>query len=94
MDTVVIAAIVSALSSVIVGAFALLGTVISNNKNSSKTLYRIEQLEQKQEKHNKVIERVIVLEKVFAMDEEKIKSMDKEIDKIKEEIYKQNTSRK
>ena len=94
MDTVVIAAIVSALSSVIVGAFALLGTVISNNKNSSKTLYRIEQLEQKQEKHNKVIERVIVLEKVFAMDEEKIKSMDKEIDKIKEEIYKQNTARK
>lgn len=94
MDTIVIAAIVSAVSSIIVGAFAFLGTVVSNNKNSSKTLYRIEQLEQKQEKHNKVIERVIVLEKVFAIDEDKIKSMDREIDKIKEEIYKQNTSRK
>lgn len=84
----------AAIASVVVGLLSFIGVVVSNLVSNSKTLYRIEQLEQKQEKHNKVIERVIVLEKVFAMDEEKIKAMDKEIDKIKEEVYKQNTSRK
>lgn len=84
----------AAIASVVVGLLSFIGVIVSNLVSNSKTLYRIEQLEQKQEKHNKVIERVIVLEKVFAMDEEKIKAMDKEIDKIKEEIYKQNTSRK
>lgn len=95
MNTVVLAAIISAVSSIIVGAFAFLGTVVSNNKNSSKTQYRIEQLELKQEKHNKVIERTVVLEKVFAVEEEKIKAMDKEIAKIAadvEQLYK-NTSK-
>ncbi len=84
----------AAIASVIVGLLSFIGVVVSNMASNSKTLYRIEQLELKQEKHNKVIERVIVLEKVFTMEEDKIKSMSKEIDKIKEEVYKQNTSRK
>lgn len=84
----------AAIASVVVGVLSLIGVVVSNIVTNNKTVYRIEQLELKQEKHNKVIERVIVLEKVFAIDEDKIKEMNKEIDKIKEEIYKQNTSRK
>lgn len=84
----------AAIASVIVGLLSFIGVVVSNMASNSKTLYRIEQLELKQEKHNKVIERVIVLEKVFTMEEDKIKSMSKELDKIKEEVYKQNTSRK
>ncbi|MBO7451386.1 MAG: hypothetical protein J6U54_13560 [Clostridiales bacterium] len=84
----------AAIASVVVGVLSLIGVVVSNLVTNNKTIYRIEQLELKQEKHNKVIERVIVLEKVFAIDEDKIKEMNKEIDKIKEEIYKQNTSRK
>lgn len=84
----------AAIASVVVGVLSLIGVVVSNLVSNNKTIYRIEQLELKQEKHNKVIERVIVLEKVFAIDEDKIKEMNKEIDKIKEEIYKQNTSRK
>lgn len=82
------------IGSVIVGLLSFIGVVITNVVNNSKTIYRIEQLEQKQEKHNKVIERVVVLEKVFTMDEDKIKAMSKEIDKIKEEIYKANLPRK
>ena len=38
--------------AVITGVFALAGTVISNVINHSKTMYRIEQLEKKQDKHN------------------------------------------
>lgn len=79
---------ITAAATVIVGLLSFLGVVISNRASNSKTLYRIEQLEKKQDKHNSVIERVLVLEKVFAVDEEKLKTMNKELDKIKEEVYK------
>lgn len=77
----------AAVASVVVGILALCGTVISNLVSNSKTIYRIEQLEKKQEKHNSVIERTIVLEKVFSMTEEQIKSMTRDIDAIKKKVY-------
>lgn len=77
----------AAIASVVVGILALCGTVISNLVSNSKTIYRIEQLEKKQEKHNNVIERTIVLEKVFSMTEEQIKSMTHDIDAIKKKVY-------
>ena len=62
--------------SVIVAILALLGTlggtfggILTANK---LTLYRIEQLEKKVEKHNKVVERVYVLEKDEAVMKEEI----------------------
>lgn len=76
----------TAIATIIVGVLALIGTIASNLISNSKTLYRIEQLEIKQEKHNKVIERTVVLEKVFAVEEEKIKAMDKEIAKISADV--------
>lgn len=84
----------AAIASIIVGLLSFVGVVISNLMSNSKTIYRIEQLEQKQEKHNKVIERVIVLEKVFTMEEDKINAMSKEVDRIKEEVWNSNSSRK
>lgn len=84
----------AAIASIIVGLLSFAGVVISNLMSNSKTIYRIEQLEQKQEKHNKVIERVIVLEKVFTMEEDKINAMSKEVDRIKEEVWNNNSSRK
>lgn len=77
----------AAIASVVVGILALCGTVISNLVSNSKTIYRIEQLEKKQEKHNNVIERTIVLEKVFSMTDEQIKSMTRDIDAIKKKVY-------
>lgn len=77
----------AAVASVVVGILALCGTVISNLVSNSKTIYRIEQLEKKQEKHNNVIERTIVLEKVFSMTEDQIKSMTRDIDAIKKKVY-------
>lgn len=56
MDSTTIAAIVSALCS-LVGTFG--GIVVS----SRLTTYRIEQLEKKVEKHNTVIERTYALER-------------------------------
>ena len=74
--------------AVIVAVLALIGTlggtfggILTANK---LTNYRIEQLEQKVEKHNKVIERVYQLEKNEAVMEEEIKVANHRIDDLEE----------
>lgn len=59
--------------AVITGLFTLIGVIITVAFGNSKTLYRIEQLEKKQDKHNTLIERMYRLEDRVALDEEKIK---------------------
>lgn len=46
----------------ITGGITLAGTVISNVFNHSKTMYRIDQLEKKVEKHNNLVERMYIAE--------------------------------
>lgn len=66
MNDVVIVAIISLIGT--------LGGTFGGILTSSKlTNYRIEQLEKKVEKHNKVVERVYVLEKEKAVFEEEMK---------------------
>lgn len=65
MDTEVICAILALVGS-LGGSF--FGIITSNNK----TLYRIEQLEKKVEKHNNLVERVYSLEQREAVTDEKI----------------------
>lgn len=74
--------------AVIVALLALLGTlggtfggIITANK---LTNYRIEQLEQKVEKHNKVVERVYILEKDRAVIQEEIKVANNRIDDLEQ----------
>lgn len=66
MDSNIIIALISFLGT-LVGTF---GGIIAANK---LTNYRIQQLEQKVEKHNKVVERVYILEKDKAVFEESLK---------------------
>ncbi len=65
MNTEIICAILALVGSL---GGSLAGVIVSNNK----TLYRIEQLEKKVEKHNNVIERVYKLEQEKAVVDEKI----------------------
>jgi hypothetical protein len=66
MDNNVLMALIS-----FAGTFAgTLGGIIASNK---LTAYRLEQLEKKVEKHNKVVERVYSLEKDKAVFEEDLK---------------------
>ena len=72
--------------SVLVALLALIGTlggtfggILTANK---LTNYRIEQLEKKVEKHNKVVDRVYVLEKDKAVIEEEIKVANHRIDDL------------
>lgn len=74
--------------SVLVAVLALIGTlggtfggILTANK---LTNYRIEQLEKKVEKHNRVVERVYVLEKNEAVMEEEIKVANHRIDDLEQ----------
>lgn len=72
--------------AVITGGFALAGTVISNAVNHSKTIYRIEQLEKKQDKHNSLIERMYSCENAIDLLNERQKVLSGEVDFIKGKI--------
>ena len=68
--------------SIITGGLALAGNVISNLSTHSKTMYRIEQLEKKQDIHNQVIERVYQLEKVTEVLDERQRTANHRIDDL------------
>lgn len=79
--------------ALITGCLSLLGTAVtvrSGNKKNAEiakeqaqvTIYRIDQLEKKVEKHNNVIERVYNLEKNEAVMEEEIKVANHRIDDL------------
>lgn len=68
--------------ALITGGLALLGTYFSNRKNATLIAYRLEQLEQKVNLHNRVIERVYKLEKRTEVQEEKIKVANHRIDDL------------
>ena len=59
--------------AIISGAFSIVGYLIGNYKSQSKTLYRIDQLEKKQDKHNTLIERMYRTEERLDIVEERIK---------------------
>ena len=61
------------LVALITGGLALLGTFLSNRKSAALIAYRLEQLEDKVNKHNHVIERTYRLEERTELQEEKIK---------------------
>jgi hypothetical protein len=64
-------------SAIIVGALALVGTIvgnlIGNNKTAALVTYRLEQLEKKVQLHNNAVERLYKVEQKSAVHEEQIK---------------------
>ena len=70
--------------AIITGGLAVLSNVIIVVFNNSKTIYRIEQLEKKVEKHNNFIERVYECERVIDVHEEKIKVANHRIDDLED----------
>ena len=77
MDNTVIVALVSLLGTVI-GTF---GGIMASNK---LTVYRIEQLEAKVNKHNNLIERTFKLEEQEAILDEKIRVANHRIDDLEQ----------
>lgn len=63
--------------SIIVAILAMVGTMsgayFANRKSTALIAYRLEQLENKVNRHNSVIERMFALESRMDVDEEKLK---------------------
>lgn len=70
--------------ALIVGGLELVGVIITVWLGNSKTLYRIEQLEKKQDKHNTLIERMYKVEDRLNVDEEKIRVANHRIKDLEE----------
>lgn len=72
--------------AIIVAVLSLIGTLagsyFSNRKGQILIAYRLEQLEQKVNKHNQVIERTYKLEELTAIQEEKLKVANHRIDDL------------
>ena len=60
------------------------GSLIGVLASSRLTQYRLEQLEKKVDKHNKVVERVYALEERVALSEEKIRMENHRIDGLED----------
>ena len=71
--------------AIITGICTLAGVVITVYFGNSKTLYRISQLEKKQDKHNTLIERMYKVEDRLNIDEEKIKVANHRITDLEKE---------
>lgn len=65
--------------ALITGGMAIISNIMVAFAQNSKTIYRIEQLEKKMDKHNNLVERVAVIER----DE---KTQWKQIDEIKAKL--------
>lgn len=62
MSEAVVGLISAVVTAVITGGLSLLGVYISNRKSASLIAYRLEQLEQKVQKHNNLVERMYSVE--------------------------------
>ena len=80
----------SIIVALITGGMTLAGTVLSNLSTHSKTMYRIEQLEKKQDIHNQVIERVYQLEKVTEVLDERQRTTNHRIDDLERDVRNEN----
>lgn len=74
------------ISTIIVAVLALIGTLtgayLSNSKTKALLAYRIEQLEQKVNKHNNLVERTYHLQEEQELLKEKIKVANHRIDDL------------
>lgn len=70
-------------SNIIIALLGCLGTIIGSAcgvaASSSKTIYRINQLEKKVDKHNNIVERMYIVE-------DKLKSHQHQINELKDEV--------
>ena len=72
--------------ALITGILTLVGTVASNHATHSKTIYRIDQLEKKVEKHNNLVERMYMAEGSIKVLEEKQRDFDSDLSDLRGKI--------
>ena len=77
--------------AIIVAVLGLVGTLagsyLANRKSTALIVYRLEQLEQKGSKHNKLVERTYALEEAVALAEERQKVANHRIDDLEKDVH-------
>ena len=77
--------------NIITALLALVGTVIGSIAGimtaNQLTVYRIDELEKKVEKHNSVIERVALMERDNSTQWKRIDELKQDLDEIKKVVY-------
>ena len=77
--------------AIIVALLGLVGTLagsyLANRKSTALIVYRLEQLEQKVSKHNKLVERTYALEEAVALAEERPKVANHRIDDLEQTVH-------
>ena len=73
MDSAIVVAVIS-------GLFTLVGSFGGIIASSRLTTFRLQQLEEKVNKHNQVIDRVYALERHNEVQDEKIKTLEREVE--------------
>lgn len=68
-------------------AGTLAGSYLANRKSTALIVYRLEQLEQKVSKHNKLVERTYALEEAVALAEERQKVANHRIDDLERGVH-------
>lgn len=68
-------------------AGTLAGSYLANRKSTALIVYRLEQLEQKVSKHNKLVERTYALEESVALLEERQKVANHRIDDLEKDVH-------
>lgn len=63
-------------TEIVVSVITLIGTLITVWSGNKLTAYRIEQLEQKVNKHNNLIERTFKIEERLSVDEQRINDLE------------------
>ncbi len=76
----------SIIAALVTGGLAFLGVCITNRKNTSLILYRVDQLEKKQEKYNNLQERTYRLEEKTELHEEKIEFANNRISELERRV--------
>lgn len=76
----------SVIVAAITGGLSLLGVYLSNRKSGALIAYRLQQLEDKVDKHNQFAEKMPVMEERLKVANNRIKDLEQTIDKMEEEM--------
>ena len=71
------AVVVAIISGLCIAGPTVITTMVTNNKNYALLKYRIDELSEHVEKHNKVVERTYLLENRVSVLNEKVESIEK-----------------
>ena len=78
-------------SEIIIALLSLVGTLVgaylANRKSAALVAYRLEQLEQKVNKHNNLVERTYALEESVALMDERVKVANHRIADLEKDVH-------